>query len=610
MFNSYEKTLNVFIFSINCFIVTNDVLLQELKLKQVSVIKFHALYNLIIKRPKDIFIGRILESSCLSEAALMLNWNYDGFPSGPFLFRNGSYTKNIILQMIILINRIKEIVYRSTKQKTLISNATIKSKLGNPVKIYKYIDFLSFIRNLYLNKVFREKFRCTAAGDKIETKVNLQSQINPNFHTYRSRKSLLAFELGSHLTTIRSFTTSIDHKSVYIDKSLTKSIKFRLKLKQWITFNQKKLLIKHVEICQTNLSALSTKKNFSQKVFYFMELLLNSLLFQVYTVETFFVNKRSRTLGIANKMLKNVIESKLKLLSELKNFKKTPPLPLKQIYTHKKNEEKYLINIPCIINRLIQQLFVLVLDPLIEANSDPHSYGFRKGRNQIMLIGTIQKNLQNQIRKGSKNLEPIFVWNAAIRKCFDSINHKWFLKNVPFPQKYKYILKAWLKLGYIKFESKKIFNSNEGIRQGEIISPLLVNLMLNGMEDQIYKNILKYKEFDFKSRIKYASNGKINLILNNKWLNRNFKKRQVTCKLFRYADNFVVLCSSNRLIVLVKKTIKNFLEQRGLQVHPNKNKTIPFYVNTPFDFLGYTFVYLTQSKFIQSKLLHRNKSKC
>lgn len=64
IFNSIEKILKMFILSINCFIVINYVLLWKLKLKQVSVIKFDILYNLTIKHPMNVFIGKILESSC------------------------------------------------------------------------------------------------------------------------------------------------------------------------------------------------------------------------------------------------------------------------------------------------------------------------------------------------------------------------------------------------------------------------------------------------------------------------------------------------------------------------------------------------------------------
>jgi retron-type reverse transcriptase len=140
-----------------------------------------------------------------------------------------------------------------------------------------------------------------------------------------------------------------------------------------------------------------------------MELLINSLLFQIHAVETFSRNKESKISGIDNQILMNIPETKLKLLSKLKHFKNRKPLPFKRVYIYKKNNGKWIISILCLIDRLIQQLFVLVLNPFIEANSDFHSYGFRKSKNQSMLIGAIQKNLQSKLKKNSKNLKPIFI---------------------------------------------------------------------------------------------------------------------------------------------------------------------------------------------------------
>ena len=80
MFNNAEKILNMFTFSINCLIVANDVLLWELRLKQVGNVKSHALQNPMIKRLIYFYIRRMLKSSYLVEAALTLDWDYDGFP--------------------------------------------------------------------------------------------------------------------------------------------------------------------------------------------------------------------------------------------------------------------------------------------------------------------------------------------------------------------------------------------------------------------------------------------------------------------------------------------------------------------------------------------------
>ena len=606
MFSNAEKTLNMFIFSINCFSVADDVLWRELRLKQVSIIKPHILCNLMIKRFVYFYTERILKSFYLSEAALTLDWDYDGFP----LSLKKLYAQNIISQIIVLINRIKGIAYRGTEKKTLICNAIIKFKLGNPVRIYTCIDLLSPVGGLYSNKVFFGQPINTTAGGKIGVKVRSKYWSNPNSRAYRSGRTLLASGLSFYLITGRSLTTCLDTKSYYIDKSLTNNIKFRLVSKQWITIKQKKLLIKHVEKCQTHLSALATttNKNFMSKVFYVMELLLNSLLFQIYAVEIFSSKKGSKFAGVDGKILKNTPQSKLECLEELKRFRKRKPLPVKRIYILKKNGGKRPISIPCITDRLIQQLFVLVLDPVIETKSDTHSYGFRKGRSPIMVIGDIQKNLQSKMRKGSTALEKLYIWDADIKKCFDSINHKWLLKNVLFPPKYKYILKRWLRLGYVEFGTIEIPGNDTGIPQCGIISSLLMNFTLNGIEELINKELQNFQKVVPRSRLKKSSNNTVTLYLFHKLSDGSFNERQISCRFFRYVDDFIVICSSSRLLSLIKTKVILFLKQRGLEINLQKSRTVLFKINAPFDFLGYTFVYLIRTKFIKNKMLHRNKS--
>jgi len=134
-----------------------------------------------------------------------------------------------------------------------------------------------------------------------------------------------------------------------------------------------------------------------------------------------------------------------------------------------------------------------------------------------------------------------------------------------------------------------------------------MNFILNGMEKFIYEVMLDYQKNAPKCRLKHASDGEAKLYLFHKLLDGSFKERQINCRFFRYADDFIVICSSARLLSLIKKKIYKFLQPRGLEIHPNKSRTILFDVNKPFDFLGYTFIYLIRTKFIKSKLLHRNK---
>lgn len=582
----------------------NDILLWKLRLKQIGIIESHTIYNPIIKRP-IIFIGKMLKSSYSFEAALTLDWDYDGFP----LNLERLYVQNTVSQMIVLINKTREMAYRSTEKKTLTYNAIIKFKLDNPVRIYFIINFLSPMKHFYLNKVFLGQLKNTAAGGKIETKISSRLQANSNSRAYRDGKALLAFELSFNLTPKRCFITYIGNKSDYIDKSLTKDIKLQLSSKKWITIKQKKLLIKYIENCQTHLSVLSINKDSLKRIFYFTELLLNSLLFQVYSVEILSANKSSRSAGIDHKVLKNTPESRLGFLQELKNFRNRKPLPLKRVYIPNKNDEKRLISIPSILDRLVQKLFVLVLDPFIEANSDASSYGFRKGRSPIMTIGDIQKNLQSKIHKGSQSLKSVFIWNADIKKYSDYINHDWLLRNIPFSPKYKYILESWLKLGHITFGTSVRTTNSAEISQGSIVSPFLMNFALNGMEDLIHHEIEKYQKITLKSGLKSSSKKEEALNFFHDLSDGSLKKYTISCRFFRYANSFIIICSSSELLSSIQKTIRNFLEQRGLEIHPNKSKTFLFKLNQAFNFLGYTFIYFTHAKFIRSKLLHKNKLK-
>ena len=92
MFNNVEKILNMFTFSINHLIVANDVLLRELRLKQIGNVKSHVLQNPMIKRLICFYIRKKVKSSYLLEAALTLDWDYDGFPRD----LKRSYAQNIV----------------------------------------------------------------------------------------------------------------------------------------------------------------------------------------------------------------------------------------------------------------------------------------------------------------------------------------------------------------------------------------------------------------------------------------------------------------------------------------------------------------------------------
>src|SRR6202008_1865563 len=84
------------------------------------------------------------------------------------------------------------------------------------------------------------------------------------------------------------------------------------------------------------------------------------------------------------------------------------------------------------------------------------------------------------------------------------------------------------------------------------------------------------------------------------------KERAIGCRLIRYADDFIIISGSPVLLNMIKNKIQVFLAERGLEIHPTKSRVLKLGINTPFDFLGYTFIMLYQTKHIKNKLLHSN----
>jgi RNA-directed DNA polymerase len=160
----------------------------------------------------------------------------------------------------------------------------------------------------------------------------------------------------------------------------------------------KQSLTIYIENAQKTLAETTLKYDMnSKKVHYLMECYLHTILFHVYSIEILSRNSGSKTPGSDNLVLLNNPDSKLFLLGKLKSFYSIEKIPGKRIYIPNTNSKEVIaLTIPSIIDRAIQQLFLLILDPVIETQSDLFSFGFRKGHNQIMAIAHIQKKLQHK----------------------------------------------------------------------------------------------------------------------------------------------------------------------------------------------------------------------
>lgn len=217
----------------------------------------------------------------------------------------------------------------------------------------------------------------------------------------------------------------------------------------------------------------------------------------------------------------------------------TKASPTRRVWIAKPGtDEKRPLGIPLMKDRALQALVKLALEPEWEARFEPNSYGFRPGRSCHDAVQAIF----NAIRHKAK-----YVLDADIAKCFDRINQEKLLDKLnTFPTMRRQI-KSWLKSGVM--EGKELFPTSEGTPQGGVISPLLANIALHGMENQTKKYAASLKQ-----------NG----------LSRSNKRDSIS--LIRYADDFVILHKDLTVVQGCQKVISEWLKDIGLELKPSKTR--------------------------------------
>jgi RNA-directed DNA polymerase len=226
--------------------------------------------------------------------------------------------------------------------------------------------------------------------------------------------------------------------------------------------------------------------------------------------------------------------------------------PVRRVWIAKPGSaEKRPLGIPVMSDRAGQALVKLALEPEWEAKFEPNSYGFRPGRSCHDAIDAIHARISQQEQ---------YILDADIEKCFDRLNHQALLAKLQTFPTLRQTIKGWLKAGVM--DGEELFPTETGAPQGAVLSPLLMNVALHGLETAITTAFPP-----FKGSLRWQP------------------------KVVRVADDFVVLHRDPEVIGQAKTIAATWLQGMGLALKPSKTRighTLHPVEGTPgCDFLGF-----------------------
>lgn len=290
--------------------------------------------------------------------------------------------------------------------------------------------------------------------------------------------------------------------------------------------------------------AKATKEQRWRKVNALQRLLTRSFAAKALAVRRVTENRGKRTPGV-DKELWSTPLAKWQAIDRLKR-RGYRPQPLRRVYIAKADGKRRPLGIPTMLDRAMQALYLLALDPVSETLADSHSYGFRPRRSTADAIEPCFVALSRQSSAS-------WLLEGDIQGCFDNISHQWLLTHIPMD---KEVLRKWLKAGFM--ESTQLFPTESGTPQGGIISPLLANMALDGLEALLAAHCgQKNSKASYRTKVNYV----------------------------RYADDFVITGISKELLEeQVKPLVEAFMAERGLTLSPQK--TVITHITEGFDFLG------------------------
>jgi len=334
----------------------------------------------------------------------------------------------------------------------------------------------------------------------------------------------------------------------------------------WNTINWRRLEI-HVIKQQLRILEAYHKKDYEELEKRELDL-IRSFAARALSVKRVTSNSGSETPGVDNVSYKSD-DAKLQGALSLKDAlpAKYQAQPVKRVMIEKPGSPGRLrpLGIPTVYDRSVQALYSLALEPIAKQTADANSFGFQEGLGTWDAITKLEQILLSQPY-------PKMVYEGDIQGFFDNISHTWILDQIPLP---KAILTQFLTAGYL--HKGTYHPTSAGVPQGGIISPMIANMVLDGLESCIKDSLVQ-----------------ANI------------PRPLGVEVIRYADDFIITGPNSPQMSwvwtsVIYKSLTPFLAIRGLTLNTEKS-VLTDLTQTSATFLGVE-IQFTRTKDTENKSL-------